>query len=167
VDRSRRLASPFGGPALLRRYFKRVQLASPFWIIARVPPNQGPQLWSELFSKPTDLVVSASYNPLHLPVRSGALHLRAEAWTASDAEAESIATKANVFLTMFRSAETSVGTTGSDADVKTLFDSLQVRQEDKRAILSATVPTGIFHKLMESPPEAQPQAVPPPSQKPR
>ncbi|HEY3619122.1 MAG TPA: hypothetical protein VGK96_20115, partial [Candidatus Sulfotelmatobacter sp.] len=29
VDRSRRLASPFGGPALLRRYYKRVQLASP------------------------------------------------------------------------------------------------------------------------------------------
>ena len=30
VDRSRRLASPFGGPALLRKYYKRVQLASPF-----------------------------------------------------------------------------------------------------------------------------------------
>ena len=35
VDRSRRLASPFGGPALLRRYYKRVQLASPVWMVAR------------------------------------------------------------------------------------------------------------------------------------
>ena len=38
VDRSRRLASPFGGPALLRRYYKRVQLASPVWMVARVEP---------------------------------------------------------------------------------------------------------------------------------
>jgi hypothetical protein len=39
VDRSRRLASPFGGPAFLRRYYKRVQLASPVWVIARVEPT--------------------------------------------------------------------------------------------------------------------------------
>lgn len=165
VDRSRRLASPFGGPALLRRYFKRVQLASPFWIVAKVPPIPGPQPWSDLFAKPNDLVVSASYNPLHLPVRTGALHLRAEAWTASDVDAEAIAAKANVFLAMFRSAEVSVGTAGSDADLKTLFESLQVRQEGNHAVLSATVPSGIFHKLMELPPDAQPQAAPTPGQK--
>ena len=44
VDRSRRLASPFGGPALLRRYYKRVQLASPLWIVARVEPS-APAFW--------------------------------------------------------------------------------------------------------------------------
>ena len=41
VDRSRRLASPFGGPALLRRYFKRVQLASPVWMVARLGEQEG------------------------------------------------------------------------------------------------------------------------------
>src|SRR6267154_1394104 len=61
VDRSRRLASPFGGPALLRRYFKRVQLASPVWIVARVDPSS-PAFdgWSSVFAKPADLVASAS-----------------------------------------------------------------------------------------------------------
>jgi hypothetical protein len=152
VDRSRRLASPFGGPALLRRYYKRVQLASPVWIVARVEPR-APEFggWSTLFAKPADLVVSASYNPLHLPLRSGVLHVRAEAWAESDADARTIADKLNVFLSMFHSAESSVGSPGSDADVKALFDSLQVRQEDTRAIVSATLPTGFFSKLLDSP----------------
>jgi hypothetical protein len=152
VDRSRRLASPFGGPALLRRYFKYVQLASPVWMVARVEP-QAPQFrgWSSVFPKPADLVISASYNPLHLPLRAGALHLRAEAWAGSNDDARNIAEKLNLFLSMFHNAETSVGSPGSDADVKALFDSLQVRQEESRALVYAMVPTGVFRKLLESP----------------
>jgi hypothetical protein len=151
VDRSRRLASPFAGPAFLRRYYKRVQLASPIWIVARVAPSAHQfGSWSSLFPNPADLVASASYNPLHLPLRTGALHIRAEAWAGSNEDARSIADKANVFLAMFRSAEVSVGSPGTDADVKALFDSLEVRQEDSRAILYATLPTTIFHKLLES-----------------
>lgn len=155
VDRSRRLASPFGGPAFLRRYYKRVQLASPVWLVARVEPS-APEFggWSAIFPKPADLVVSASYNPLHLPLRTGALHLRAEAWAGTNEDARNIADKMNVFLAMFHSAEVSVGSPGNDADVKTLFDSLQVRQEDSRAVLYATLPTSVFRKLVESPPTA-------------
>jgi hypothetical protein len=151
VDRSRRLASPFGGPALLRRYYKRVQLASPIWAVARVEPS-APQFsgWSAVFPKPADLVISASYNPLHLPLRTGALHLQAEAWSGSDADARAITEKVEVMLAMFHSAEMSVGSPGSDADVKALFDSLQVRQEDKRSVLYAMVPIGVFRKLLES-----------------
>jgi hypothetical protein len=154
VDRSRRLASPFGGPAFLRKYYKRVQLASPIWMVARLDPTS-PQFggWSDFLSKPADLVVSASYNPLHLPLRTGALHMRAEAWAGNEEDARNIADKLNVFLAMFHQAEVSVGSTGTDADVKALFDSLQVRQEDSRAVLLATVPTGIFKKLVESPPQ--------------
>jgi len=152
IDRSRRLASPFGGPAFLRRYYKRVQLASPVWAVARVEP-WAPEFggWSEVFSKPADLVISASYNPLHLPLRTGALHLRAEAWAGSDADARNITDKMTVFLAMFHSAEVSVGSAGSDADVKALLDSLQVRQEDSRAVLYATLPTSVFRKFVEAP----------------
>ena len=76
IDRSRRLASPFGGPAFLRKYYKRVQLASPVWAVARIEPS-APEFsgWSAVFPKAADLVISASYNPLHLPLRTGALHL--------------------------------------------------------------------------------------------
>lgn len=168
VDRSRRLASPFAGPAFLRRFYKRVQLASPVWLIARVEPA-APAFdgWSTLFPKSANLVVSASYNPLHLPLRSGVLHLRAEAWTASKQEAEDITEKVNVFLSMFHNAEVSVGSPGSDPDVKLLFDSIHVRQEDDRAVLLATVPTGVFRKLVDSPDQLPALTMPQPSQPPQ
>ena len=167
VDRSRRLASPFGGPASLRRYYKRVQLASPIWLIAHVDPAS-PEFgaWRNFLPHSADVVVSASYNPLHLPLRTGALHMRAEAWTGNNQDASIITDKLNVFLTMFRSAEVSVGSTGSDTDVKALFDSLQVRQEDSRAVLVATMPTGIFRKLIESPQEITSPGVAPVSPQP-
>lgn len=162
VDRSRRLASPFAGPAFLRRYYKRVQLASPVWAVARVEPS-APEFegWSTVFPKPADLVVSASYNPLHLPLHTGALRVRAEAWAGDDQDARHIADKMNVFLDMFHSAETSVGSPGSDADVKAFFDSLQVRQEDSRAVLFATLPVGFFHKILSEQPPPMPPAEPP------
>jgi hypothetical protein len=157
VDRSRRLASPFAGPAFLRKYYRHVQLASPVWMVAHVDPAS-PQFgggWNQFVPHPADLVVSASYNPLHFslraPLRTDALHLKAEAWAANDADAEAITGKTETFLAMFRSAEVQVGSAGTDADVKAFFDSLGVRQEGNRAVLYATVPTSVLRKLVESP----------------
>jgi hypothetical protein len=162
VDRSRRLASPFGGPSMLRHFYKQVQWASPVWLLARVEPS-APEFggWSAVFPGPATVVISASYNPLHLPLRAGALHLRAEAWTASDQAAHAVAEKANIYLAMFNSAETSVRSPGSDADLKVLFSSLQVRQEDSRAVLQAIVPTTVFRKLLQSPDQISPVGAPP------
>jgi hypothetical protein len=152
VDRSRRLASPFGGPALLRRYYKRVQLASPVWLVAHIEPS-APEFsgWSMVFAQPADLVVSASYNPLHLPLRSGVLRLRAEASTGSDEVARQAIEKITLLLANFHAAEASVGAPGSDADLKAVFDSIQLHQEQSRAVLSATLPTNLFRKVVESP----------------
>jgi hypothetical protein len=151
VDRSRRLASPFGGPALLRRHYKHVQLASPAWLVAHVAPSS-PQFggWSDFLPHPADVVISASFNPLHLPLRTGVLHVRAEAWADNDDDARVITDKVNVFLSMFHNAEVSVGSTGADADVKALFDSLQVRQESSRAVLIASLPLGVIRKIADS-----------------
>jgi hypothetical protein len=162
VDRSRRLASPFGGPALLRHYYKHIPWASPVWAVTRVEPSAPAfEGWSAVFSKPADLVISASYNPLHLPLHTGTLHLRVEAWAGSDELAREITDKTSAFLANFHTAELSVGTPGTDADVKAMFDSLQVRQENTHAVLSAMLPTGIFKKLLESPSQtAEPAPAP-------
>ena len=130
------------------------------------PRAPGFETWASMFPKPADLVVSASYNPLHLPLRVDVLHLRAEASSGSDDDALSITNKVSVLLTMFHSAESSVGSPTADADVKTLFDSLRVRQEGSRAVLIATVPVSIFHKLLESPEEMPETAEPPAPAKP-
>src|SRR6266704_6779565 len=39
IDRSRKLASPFGGPALLRQFYKHVPLTSLAWAVVRMNPG--------------------------------------------------------------------------------------------------------------------------------
>ena len=70
VTRSRKLASPFAGPALLRQYYKSLPVVSKSlpvlklaWFIGRVEPaaasSMGP--WAMLFQKPASVVISAYY----------------------------------------------------------------------------------------------------------
>ncbi|MGA9391389.1 MAG: hypothetical protein WBV69_13175 [Candidatus Sulfotelmatobacter sp.] len=150
VDRSKRLASPFGGPALLRQFYKHVQFASPAWAVARVEPSSadsGPA--GSLFPAPATLVISGSYlRPLHLQLRTGAVHLRAEAFTASSEEARAIVDKVNVLVALTHTAETSAGMHGTDADVKSFFESIQVNQQGTRAVLDAAVPLGFLQKML-------------------
>ncbi len=154
VDRSKRLASPFGGPALLRQYYKHVQLASLAWVVARVDPSApGAAGWSTVFTKPATIVISGSYlSPLHL--RVNAIHLRAEAFTQSPDEARAITDKVSLFVALTHSAETSVGIHGTDADVKAFFDSLKIKQDNDRAVLTASMPFGFLRKMLsESAPD--------------
>jgi hypothetical protein len=162
IDRSRKLASPFGGPWLLRKFYRKVPLASLSFAILRVKPTEMSALgglggWSLLFPKPAVAVVSARY--------LRAIHLRAEAFTDSDADAQAITEKTAAFLNLFRATEGSVGAQGTDADVKAFFDSLKVEQSGDRAILTATVPQGFIGKILtEAPPETvapAPPATPP------
>jgi hypothetical protein len=154
IDRSKRLASPFGGPSLLRQYYKHVQLASLAWVVARIDPAS-PEAggWNAVFTRPATLVISGSaLNPLH-PMAQ-AVHLRAEAFTLSPDDARAITDKANVFLAMTHAAEVSVGTHGTDADVKALFESLQIKQEGEHVVLTAAMPFGFLRKMLsESAPE--------------
>jgi len=148
LDRSRKLASPFGGPWLLRRFYRKVPLASLSFAILRVKPEMGafggPGSWSLLFPKPAVAVISARY--------LRALHLRAEAFTDSDDDAHAIAEKTSAFLNLFHAAESSVGAHGTDPDVKAFFDSLKVEQAGDRAILTATVPPGFLRKVLAEAP---------------
>lgn len=155
LDRSRKLASPFGGPWLLRKFYRQVPLASLSFAILRVRPEissfGGLGSWSLLFPHPAVAVISARYLPTF---QTSALHLRAEAFTDSDADAQAVTEKTSAFLSLFHAAEGSVGSHGTDPDVKAFFDSLKVEQAGDRAILSAIVPPGFISKaLAEAPPE--------------
>ncbi|MGC2821187.1 MAG: hypothetical protein WA198_15965 [Candidatus Sulfotelmatobacter sp.] len=166
VDRSKRLASPFGGPALLRQFYKHVQLASLAWVVARIDPAAlGESSWSSLFTAPATLVVSGSYlSALHLNLKVDSVHVRAEAFTSSPEEARAIIDKVNVFLALTHTGETAVGMHGTDPDVKAFFDSIAARQADDRAVVNASLPFGFLRKMLaESGPEV-PQATPPPAQ---
>jgi hypothetical protein len=162
IDRSKRLASPFGGPALLRQYYKHVQLASLAWAVARIDPGApGAAGGGALFSKPATIVISGSYlSPLHLIPE--AIRIRAEAFTQSADDAREIADKLTTFVAITHSAEASAGTHGTDADVKALFDSVKVKQEGERAVLTAAMPFGFLRKMSSGaqPEPNQPTAAP-------
>jgi hypothetical protein len=130
-------------------------------MVARVQPEAPAfSAWNGVFSGPAFVVLSASYNPLHLPLRPGSIHVRAEALTGSVDEARALAEKLGVYLALFHGAESSVGTQGTDPDVKEFFDGLKVGQEADRATVSATVPPGFLKKLIAEPQEGMPVARP-------
>jgi hypothetical protein len=146
IQRSRKLASPFGGPALLRQYYKDVPLASLGWAIFKIQPATGlhvspvPVGWSFLFAKPATAVASVRY--------LGAVHFKAQAITGSDEEASQVAARVDTYLNLFRSAESTVPAPGTDADIKTFFDSLKIQSQKNRAVLTAAVPVGLIRKLL-------------------
>ncbi len=137
IDRSRKLASPFGGPALLRQFYKHVPIASLAWGIFRLNSTSAPAASVPLpFSSPASVVTSVRY--------LGAVHFRAEAFTT--------------FLAIFRSAEVSVAGKTPDPDIRKALDSLKVEQKKDRAVLTATVPVELIRKMVaEAPREVGPQ----------
>jgi len=162
VDRSRKLASPFGGPALLRQYYKSLPVVSKSlpvlklaWFIGRIEPAGASSLgtWAMLFQKPASVVVSAYY-----AVYSPTLHVRAEAFPATEDEAQTLTDTISAYLNLFHAAENSVATRDGDPDVKAFFDSLRIERQGKRAILTAAVPPGFLKKVVGEVQESAPSA---------
>jgi len=158
VDRSRKLASPFAGPALLRQYYKHVPFASLAWAIFRIDPSvfkRGVGGWSLWFSQPAVGVASMRH------LRE--LHLRALAFTGSEQDAKNVANRAATYLDLFHAAEASTGAQGGDPDVRAFLDSLKIEQQKDRAALTATVPVGLIRKaLAEVPSAVSPEEAPGP-----
>jgi hypothetical protein len=141
-----------------------VQLASLAWLVARIDPSApGASGLNTVFTTPATLVISGSaLNPLHPMAQT--VHIRAVAFSRSPDDAHAIADKVNVFVALSHAAETSVGTHGTDADVKALFDSLQIKQEGEHVVLTAAMPFGFLRKMLSgSAPElAEPSDAPAP-----
>jgi len=171
IDRSGKLASPFGGPWFMRRYYRTIPInyEIPFttlaWGIGKIEPSAQAPIsvlgsWSLLFSKPAVVVFSARY------IR--ALDLRAEAFTASKEDARDLTEKISTFLNLFHAAESSVTVHGTDVDVKAFLESIRIAQRDDRSVLTATIPPGFLHKVFEPAappapaPAAEPEATKPP-----
>lgn len=162
IDRSKKLASPFAGPAFLRQYYKYVPSTLPLptlaWAIVKVD-RSSPQspfangVWSAVFSRPAVLVTSARF--------STALHLKAEAFTGSPDEARDISERTGTFLSIFHAAEQDASQQGTDPDVKKFFDSLALEQHDDRAVLSATISPEFMRKVFT---EVSPVEITPPAE---
>jgi hypothetical protein len=161
IDRYGKLASPFGGPRLLRRYYRRVPLASLAWGILNVAPSSeknSPYILPGGFdlSFPPDTVSVVSIRYL------GSINLKAQAFTNSEEGANHVAEQLNSFLNIFRSLEANAS--GGDPDVKTFFDSIEVKANHNEAVLNAELPKGFLKKILAEPPSTpiMPEATAPP-----
>jgi hypothetical protein len=149
IDRYGKLASPFGGPRMLRRYYRRVPLASLAWAILNVAPSSEkntpyvlPGGFDLSFPSDTVSVISVRY--------LGSTDLKAQIFTDSDENAAHIAEQLNSFLNIFRSLEANAS--GGDPDVKTFFDSIEVKANHNEAVLNAELPKGFLKKVLAEPP---------------
>ena len=158
IDRSRKVASPFAGPALLRQAYKHVPLTSLAWAIFKLnSTTPEPSAFLGLsVSSPAIAVASVRYLPV-----LGEIHFRAEAFTESEQAAEALTSQVNTFLAIFHSAEVSVSGQTSDPDIRKVLDSLKVEQHSDRTVLTATVPAGLLRKMVaEAPAQLAPKAPP-------
>ncbi|MBO0912338.1 MAG: hypothetical protein J2P13_11150, partial [Acidobacteria bacterium] len=161
IDRSRKLASPFGGPALLRQFYKQVPIASLAWGIFRVNPPLRPssEAGRSIFSPQLLLGLSGPATVVASVRYLRAVHLRAEAFIGDERAAEQLTAQASTFLSVFHSAEVAVAGETPDPDIKKALDSLKVEQKSDRAVLTATLPTELLRKIVaEAPQEVGPTA---------
>lgn len=165
IERYRQVALPFGGPELVRDHYRDVPLGSVVWVISQLRTPDGksgslPMPGGIGFSLPADSTVVASVRYL------GTLQLRLEAITPDDAAAERLNGSASQFLALFRSIETSTQPSGSDADVKAFLQSLRLKQNKSRVVLTAEIPRGFVKKLLTEAPESTLGPAPPPVKQP-
>lgn len=158
IDRYKQVARPFGGPSLIREYYKHLPFASVGWTIARISSSKGeislPGGLQFLF--PADVVVVGSVRYI------GKVDIRAQAFARSEDDARRVAEQLSTYLALFRGISDSVDLHGPDKDVKAFFESIQVEYEDDRAIISAQAPVEFFEKLATRTPPAEPEPAAPP-----
>jgi len=159
IDGFKKVALPFGGPALLRTYYSKVPLGSLLWAISRVPAS------GTVGSSPSKPRAEPSFSlpggiDIGLPGNSDVvvslrmlttIHARAEFYTKSEDAARNFTEQTTTFLSLFRSFEANATPGTGDADVKAVFDSIKVSQHGDRAEVLATIPPSFLRKLANEP----------------
>jgi hypothetical protein len=140
IDRSQAHGLMANGPELVTDFYKEVPAGSLAWTIAKskhdLPLPNGLEL-----AMPDGVTWVGSLR------FAGGLELKAQAIAANEADAKKVAESLNTLLALFHSIQSNVKTQGADADVKRVFDSVQVVQENNRAVVTARVPAGFLEKM--------------------
>jgi hypothetical protein len=160
IDRYRSGAMHAAGPSIVAAYRERIPLGSLIWAVARMGDESGkagvpaPAALASLSG--TTLV--ASVRPL-----LGA-QLRIEAIAGDHEQAQRVTESSTTMLGIFKDMEAGAAPSGTDEDVKKVFDSIRIEQQEKSAVLTATIPPGFLKKITSEPPAlTQPTPTPSPT----
>ena len=184
IDRFKKVALPFGGPALVRLYYGKVPLGSLLWAIAHVPaaapaspsPNPAPQASPPQGAPITPHVAPSFTLPggidIGLPGNSDVvvslrlltiIHARADFYTQSEEAARNFTDQTTAFLAIFRSIQANAAPGPADPDVRAVIDSIKVIQKGDRAEILATIPPSFLRKLVNEPARNATQGQPAPA----
>jgi hypothetical protein len=140
----------YSGPTLLQDHFRDVPVFSFAWGLGQIEaPLTGDgnvHLFGFRIPLPTNTVFVASARYID------ALHLRVEEIAPDATVANVSATMARTVLSFYSGEQrlrSAVGGT-PDADMAELLRSVQIEQKDNRAILTATVPLELLHRIFEA-----------------
>lgn len=162
IDRYRASALPFGGPKLVSEYYKRVPLGSLAWSILRT--TTAGEHSSPFLPGDVALFVPANTTIVTSARALTSVHVKAQLFTQSEADAQKFKNQMDVFLSLFKSVESNLQPGGNDKDVKAVFDNIKIEQKGPEASLSVVIPFDFFKKLLaETPSEVAPQPAPPPT----
>lgn len=148
IDRYKKIALPFGGPALLKRHYGDVPFLSPVWVVGRVPPpGSAPSLFPELVRKHAAgaaLVASLRY--------SSGLQMTAQIFfpDSEQQRAEKLAASIGTLVQIYR---TLAPAAASDDGSREFADSIQIEREQGKVTLTATIPESLLKQAKVPPTE--------------
>jgi hypothetical protein len=149
LDRHRAGASPFSGSSLLSARYRDVPLLSSAWAIGHIGLPFSERGYITLFglqlplAEDTTFVASLRY--------VGAIHLRIEQLSPTDADAARSAQSLTAILGLFKSIQQQMQPrNASDKAFLNMIESLKLEQRKDRAILTATVPVELLQQLTGS-----------------
>ena len=165
IDRFKKVALPFGGPSLVRTYYRKIPLGSLLWAIAHLPSSSNWPNSASSFTLPGGIDVGLPGDcDVVVSLRMlTTIHARADFYTQSEQAARQFTEQTSTFLSVFRGIQSSTTSGSGDADVKAVFDSIQVNQNDDRAEITATIPPSFLRKLVSQPAHNAVQGEPAPN----
>ena len=159
LDRHRAGASPFSGSSLLSARYRDVPLLSSAWAIGHIGLPFSERGYITLFglqlplAEDTTFVASLRY--------VGAIHLRIEQLSPTDADAARSAQSLTAILGLFKSIQQQMQPrNASDKAFLNMIESLKLEQRKDRAIITATIPMELLRELTSSDTEISPTSTP-------
>lgn len=146
IDKAGNFQITAKGPALAESYYRYVPFGSLSWVMVRMPSNLGdaklPDGMSLDFLQNTVSIASVRYTV--------SIRLKLEVFSTNDGNARKVTEAVSSLLALGRSATQSLSPSGTDKDVKEVFDSIQVEQNKDRTVISLVIPQALINKLQSS-----------------
>jgi hypothetical protein len=157
IDRYRTAALPFSGSSLLSKRYSQVPLLAIAWGIGQIGAplaEGGARVMGLRLPLPVDSTFIASLTWI------GKVHLRVEEIAPDDGAAADTTESLQTILVLVKSMVNTAGGQSEDADTRALINSVSVERHRNQAVLTATIPTSLLQRFMNSPRDLKTLTVP-------